>query len=154
MNQQTLLIICIFGGLLFIFSFILFLLIRKMLQMMTKIDHLNYSIHMLKEESNENSLDITEGVETLQTSVTKALDYVMKTANEEIYPMPQVANMISETIAEQIHLHTVMNQNRNIIPKQDFEKIVIAVCKTYPNVSKEYIAMKSMAMVESLRDGK
>lgn len=154
MNQQTLLIICIFGCLLFVFSFTLFFLIRKMLQMMTKIEHLNYNVHMLKEELKENSLDITEGVETLQTSVTKALDYVMKTSNEEVYPMPQVANMISETIAEQIHLHTVMNQNRNIIPKQDFEKIVIAVCKTYPNVSKEYIAMKAMAMVESLRDGK
>lgn len=150
MNQQTLSICIIIIGLFVIFVNIIIFI--KMMKLMTKFQQMSYNLFMLKEDVNENHLDITESIETLQTSVADTLKDIRRQAEEEIYPMPQLSEMITATIAEQIHLHTRLNANRNIVPKEDFKNIIIAVCKTYPNVSEEFIVQKTISIIESMNN--
>ena len=148
MNLFTLLCIAIA-----VFAFLSILLITFIwrLNVLTiKISQMNYNIHLMKNEVDENTLSITDCAETLQTSVTKSLEYIEEKSKEQIMPLPQLSKMITETIAEHVNLHIKMNQDRNIVPKTEFDEIVIAVCMTYPNVDRKYIIMKVAAVIESM----
>lgn len=148
MNQQTLSICIIIVSSLAILINIFILI--KMKRLMTKFQQLSYNLFMLKDDMNENHLDVTESLETLQTSVTNSLEYMEEKSKERIMPLPQLSNMITETIAEHVNLHIKLNQDRNIVPKSEFDEIVIAVCMTYPNVDRKYIIMKVTAVIESM----
>lgn len=153
MNQQTL-EICI---LILIFissvsSILVFALMSKVNKLEEKILQLNYSVHTLGNDTEEDSLDIKEKLETLQTSVTDTLEEITARSKEKIYPLPQLSDMITQTIAEQIHLHTTLNNNRRHVPKEEFNKIIEDVCKTYPNVAEEFIAKKTISIIESMNE--
>lgn len=121
-----------------------------MKKLMTKFQQLSYNLFMLKDDMNENHLNVTESLETLQSSVTNALEDMHRQSKEKIYPLPQLSNMITETIAEQIQIHSKLNSNRRIVPKEDFEKIIRTVCMTYPNVSEKFITEKTISVIESM----
>lgn len=149
MNQQTLSIcLIIVSSLAILINIFIFI---KMKKLMTKFQQLSYSLFMLKDDMNENHLNVTESLETLQSSVTNTLEDMRRQSQEKIYPMPQLSNMITETIAEQIQIHSKLNSNRRVVPKEDFEKIITSVCLTYPNVSKEYIVEKTISIIESMK---
>ena len=149
MNQQTL-SICLFiiSSLAILIN--IFILI-KMKKLMTKFQQISYSLFMLKDDMNENHLNVTESLETLQSSVANTLEDIHRQSNQKIYPLPQLSNMITETIAEQIQIHSKLNSNRRVVPKEDFEKIITATCLTYPNVSKDYIVEKTISIIESMK---
>lgn len=149
MNQQTLSICLIIISLLAILIDIFILI--KIKKLMTKFQQLSYNLFMLKDDMNENHLNVTESLETLQSSVANTLEDIHRQSKEKIYPLPQLSNMITETIAEQIQIHSKLNSNRRIVPKEDFEKIITAVCLTYPNVVKEYIVEKTISIIESMK---
>ena len=149
MNQQTLSICLIIISLLAILIDIFILI--KIKKLMTKFQQLSYNLFMLKDDMNENHLNVTESLETLQSSVANTLEDIHKQSKEKIYPLPQLSNMITETIAEQIQIHSKLNSNRRIVPKEDFEEIITAVCLTYPNVVKEYIVEKTISIIESMK---
>lgn len=148
MNLFTLL--CIAIAVFVFFSILLSLFIWRLNVLTIKISQMSYNIHLMKNEVGENTLSITDCAETLQTSVTKSLEYIQEKSKEQIMPLPQLSKMITETIAEHVNLHIKMNQDRNIVPKSEFDEIVIAVCMTYPNVDRKYIIMKVAAVIESM----
>ena len=148
MNLFTLL--CIAIAVFAFFSILLSLFIWRLNVLTIKISQMNYNIHLMKNEVDENTLSITDCAETLQTSVTKSLEYMEEKSKEKIMPLPQLSKMITETIAEHVNLHIKINQDRNIVPKSEFDEIVIAVCMTYPNVDRKYIIMKVAAVIESM----
>lgn len=148
MNLFTLL--CIAIAVFVFFSILLSLFIWRLNVLTIKISQMNYNIHLMKNEVDENTLSITDCAETLQTSVTKSLEYMEEKSKEKIMPLPQLSKMITETIAEHVNLHIKINQDRNIVPKSEFDEIVIAVCMTYPNVDRKYIVMKVAAVIESM----
>lgn len=148
MNLFTLL--CIAIAVFAFFSILLSLFIWRLNVLTIKISQMSYNIHLMKNEVDENTLSITDCAETLQTSVTKSLEYIEEKSKEQIMPLPQLSKMITETIAEHVNLHIKMNQDRNIVPKTEFDEIVIAVCMTYPNVDRKYIIMKVAAVIESM----
>lgn len=148
MNLFTLL--CIAIAVFAFFSILLSLFIWRLKVLTTKISQMSYNIHLMKREIGENTLSITDCAETLQTSVAKSLEYIREKSKEQIMPLPQLSKMITETIAEHINLHIKLNQDRNIVPKSEFDEIVIAVCMTYPNVDHKYIVMKVAAIIESM----
>jgi hydroxylamine reductase (hybrid-cluster protein) len=148
MNLFTLL--CIAIAVFAFFSILLILFIWRLKVLAIKISQMSYNIHLMKNEVDENTLSITDCAETLQTSVTKSLEYIEEKSKEQIMPLPQLSKMITETIAEHVNLHIKMNQDRNIVPKSEFDEIVIAVCMTYPNVDRKYIIMKVAAVIESM----
>lgn len=149
MNQQTLSICIIIASSLAILINIFILI--KIKKLMTKFQQLSYNLFRLKDDMNENHLNVTESLETLQSSVANTLEDMHRRSQEKIYPMPQLSNMITETIAEQIQIHSKLNSNRRVVPKEDFEKIITATCLTYPNVSKEYIVEKTISIIESMK---
>lgn len=148
MNLFTLL--CIAIAVFAFFSILLITFIWRLKVLTIKISQMSYNIHLMKNEVDENTLSITDCAETLQTSVTKSLEYIEEKSKEQIMPLPQLSKMITETIAEHVNLHIKMNQDRNIVPKTEFDEIVIAVCMTYPNVDRKYIIMKVAAVIESM----
>lgn len=148
MNLFTLL--CIAIAVFVFFSILLITFIWRLKVLTTKISQMSYNIHLMKNEVDENTLSITDCAETLQTSVAKSLEYIQEKSKEQIMPLPQLSKMITETIAEHVNLHVKLNQDRNIVPKSEFDEIVIAVCMTYPNVDREYIIMKVAAVIESM----
>lgn len=148
MNLFTLL--CIAIAVFAFFSILLSLFIWRLKVLTIKISQMSYNIHLMKNEVDENTLSITDCAETLQTSVTKSLEYIEEKSKEQIMPLPQLSKMITETIAEHVNLHIKMNQDRNIVPKSEFDEIVISVCMTYPNVDRKYIIMKVAAVIESM----
>jgi hydroxylamine reductase (hybrid-cluster protein) len=148
MNLFTLL--CIAIAVFAFFSILLITFIWRLNVLTIKISQMSYNIHLMKNEVDENTLSITDCAETLQTSVTKSLEYIEEKSKEQIMPLPQLSKMITETIAEHVNLHIKMNQDRNIVPKTEFDEIVIAVCMTYPNVDRKYIIMKVAAVIESM----
>lgn len=148
MNLFTLL--CIAIAVFAFFSILLITFIWRLNVLTIKISQMSYNIHLMKNEVDENTLSITDCAETLQTSVTKSLEYIQEKSKEQIMPLPQLSKMITETIAEHINLHVKINQDRNIVPKSEFDEIVIAVCMTYPNVDRKYIIMKVAAVIESM----
>lgn len=148
MNLFTLL--CIAIAVFAFFSILLITFIWRLNVLTIKISQMNYNIHLMKNEVDENTLSITDCAETLQTSVTKSLEYIEEKSKEQIMPLPQLSKMITETIAEHVNLHIKINQDRNIVPKSEFDEIVIAVCMTYPNVDRKYIIMKVAAVIESM----
>jgi hypothetical protein len=149
MNQQTLSICIIITSSLAILINIFILI--KMKKLMTKFQQLSYNLFRLKDDMNENHLNVTESLETLQSSVANTLEDMRRQSQEKIYPMPQLSNMITETIAEQIQIHSKLNSNRRVVPKEEFEKLITAVCMTYPNVSEEYITEKAVSIIESMK---
>lgn len=149
MNQQTLSICLIIISSLTILINIFILI--KMKKLMTKFQQLSYNLFRLKDDMNENHLNVTESLETLQSSVANTLEDIHRQSKEKIYPMPQLSNMITETIAEQIQIHSKLNNNRRVVPKEEFEKLITAVCMTYPNVSEEYITEKAVSIIESMK---
>ena len=149
MNQQTLSIcLIIISSLTILINIFILIKIRKL---MTKFQQLSYNLFRLKDDMNENHLNVTESLETLQSSVANTLEDMRRQSQEKIYPMPQLSNMITETIGEQIQIHSKLNSNRRVVPKEDFEKIITATCLTYPNVSKEYIVEKTISIIESMK---
>lgn len=148
MNLFTLL--CIAIAVFVFFSILLITFIWRLKVLTIKISQMSYNIHLMKNEVDENTLSITDCAETLQTSVAKSLEYIQEKSKEQIMPLPQLSKMITETIAEHVNLHVKLNQDRNIVPKSEFDEIVIAVCMTYPNVDREYIIMKVAAVIESM----
>lgn len=149
MNQQTLSICLIIASSLAILINIFILI--KMKKLMTRFQQLSYNLFRLKDDMNENHLNVTESLETLQSSVANTLEDMRRQSKEKIYPMPQLSNMITETIAEQIQIHSKLNNNRRVVPKEEFEKLITAVCMTYPNVSEEYITEKAVSIIESMK---
>ena len=125
MNLFTLL--CIAIAVFAFFSILLITFIWRLKVLTIKISQMSYNIHLMKNEVDENTLSITDCAETLQTSVTKSLEYIEEKSKEQIMPLPQLSKMITETIAEHVNLHIKMNQDRNIVPKTEFDEIVIAV---------------------------
>lgn len=149
MNQQTLSICLIIASSLAILINIFILI--KIKKLMTRFQQLSYNLFRLKDDMNENHLNVTESLETLQSSVANTLEDMRRQSKEKIYPMPQLSNMITETIAEQIQIHSKLNNNRRVVPKEEFEKLITAVCMTYPNVSEEYITEKAVSIIESMK---
>ena len=149
MNLFTLL--CIAIAVFVFFSILLIIFIWRLKVLTTKISQMSYNIHLMKNEVDENTLSIADCAETLQTSVANTLEDIHRQSKQKIYPLPQLSDMITETIAEQIQIHSKLNSNRRIVPKEDFEKIITAVCLTYPNVVKEYIVEKTISIIESMK---
>lgn len=153
MNQQTLsicILILIFISTVSLIS--VFALMSKINKLEVKILQLTHRIHILGDDTEEDSLDIKEKLETLQTSVTNTLEEMTVRSKAKIYPLPQLSEMITQTIAEQIHLHTRLNNNRRIVPKEEFNKIIEDVCKTYPGVAEEFIVKKTISIIESMNE--
>ena len=93
---------------------------------------------------------IADTVESLSSSNKKVLQNFGKPLPGKIYPQPQLAHAMTETIKEQISIELAKSKKLRI-PKADYlSKVARNVCRTYPEIDINYIASKCVAVFESM----
>lgn len=116
----------------------LFILLRKQSNQTDSTDDIKRALYT-----------IHENIGSLSTSTNKVINELNTVRDTSIMPTPQLANMIRETINEQITIETLLSHNMKLPNKNSTEYIIENTVKTYPNVNKEYIVKLSMAMIEN-----
>ena len=134
-------------------------IIGFMFPMKRRIDELSRVLFtVLKKENNEddtlfdikNALyTIHDSIESLSTSTSKVINELNTVRDDSIMPTPQLANMIRETINEQITIETLLSNKMKLPNKKSTSYIIENTARTYPHVDKEYIVKLSMAMIEN-----
>lgn len=127
--------------------------------MKNKIDELSRILFVVLKKENkqdDSSYDIkkalytiNDNIESLSTSTSKVINEINIRNDESIMPTPQLANMIKETINEQITIETLLSNKMKLPNKKSTSYIIENTARTYPHVDKEYIVKLSMAMIEN-----
>lgn len=133
----------------------LFVLYRKYKRQSAETDRLLY--FNLKHSSDVSSqMDyLIESIEHAQSDVNQLSEQLhikiqkdQEEANRRIWPKPDLAKQITDTIEEQLAIQFVLNRNQKS-PRSDALNIITEnTIKTYPNVSIDYITHKCIAVVE------
>lgn len=114
---------------------------------------------MMKKQSNadENISKISTDIDSiddtitsLSTSIRDIIREARSVANEDMMPTPQLAEMISATIKEQILIEFNLSKNMRIPRADSTKKIIENTVRTYQYVDKEYITKKCLSMIESM----
>ena len=136
----------------------------QLLMTLIKCDNIQKHIKDILDNSEEKDASIINAlsyiantVESLSSSNETVLrkmanlqQNVQNNQQKKVYPRPQLASEITQTIKEQITIE-LSNSKKLKAPSSNYlSKIVKNVSKTYPDVDIEYIASKTIAMVESM----
>ena len=97
--------------------------------------------------NNNTELELS----TLATSIDSIFKEYKQSMNTKIYPTPQLADMITTTIKEQVAVETILTKNLRIIDKNTVNIIIENTIKTYPHVDESYIIKKTLSIIESLK---
>ena len=134
-----------------IISLIIVLIHRKRLR--NTIDDQSNIIYVLLKRIQEVQNDLTEmqrNIESLSTSIELMNSHVKRNANETLYPDPKLAEMITSTIKEQLTIELTLSKNMTLANRESVTRITKNVARTYPQVDKEYIVKKCLAVIESV----
>ena len=132
-----------------------------MFMTLLKYDDIQRKIKYIYDSSDENIDTIMDGLSTIydtveslsssnETILRKITSPNQYNPSGKIYPRPQIANEITATIKEQIGIE--LEKSRQLkAPRADYlHTIVENVSKTYPDISIDYIANKTIAIIESM----
>jgi len=89
-----------------------------------------------------------EVLTSLTTSVGQTLKQYAAEMNRQIMPTPQLAEMMNQTIQEQIAIEVSLSKHKLAPDSGYVEKIIANVKATYPHIKEEYIVKKCMAAIE------
>lgn len=125
--------------------------------LLVKYERMESLLNDMKESSTSipvelcDAIDyIADTVESLSSSNKKVLQNFGKPLPGKIYPQPQLAHAITDTIREQISIELAKSKKLRI-PKADYlSKVARNVCRTYPEIDINYIANKCIAVFESM----
>ena len=139
---------------LFAFLISFYLKLRKELH----VHHANTYILSSQMRSDHDKLyvmsrdvkSVNDDLKSLSSSISSYIQASEKKNQEYIYPTPQLADMISVTIKEQIAVQSILIKDQRAPHADNLQKIVNIVCKTYPHVDPNYIASKVIFYVESM----
>lgn len=102
-------------------------------------------------QGDQNKLkEIQENIESLSTSIELMNSRSAKNANASILPDPKLAEMITSTIKEQLTIEFTLSKNMTLANRESVTRITQNVSRTYPQVDKEYIVKKCLAVIESV----
>lgn len=143
---------------LLLFIILMFIKINKMTSTMNEMTNMMYLI-LKKQKSIDDVLnDVaisnnnTESeLSTLSTSIDSMFKEYKQSMNTKIYPTPQLADMITTTIKEQVAVETILTKNLRIIDKNTVNIIIENTTKTYPHVDESYIIKKTLSIIEGLK---
>jgi hypothetical protein len=134
-----------------------FMSLLKCERILKTVENVNESYDNLSSETMNALEYIANTIESLSSSnetVLRKMANLQQNAQnnqqKKVYPRPQLASEITQTIKEQITIE-LSNSKKLKAPSSNYlSKIVQNVSKTYPDVDIEYIASKTIAMVESM----
>ena len=143
---------------LLLFIILMFIKISKMTSTMNEMTNMMYYIlkkqksidYVLNEVSVSNNNTESE-LSTLSTSIDSMFKEYKQSMNTKIYPTPQLVDMITTTIKEQVAVETILTKNLRIIDKNTVNIIIENTVKTYPHVDESYIIKKTLSIIESLK---
>ena len=106
------------------------------------------NVTTLKNEINASLDSMQSEIDQLDDSIRIKIQLDKDEMNRQIYPTPELAKRITDTIEEQLAIQFVLNKNK-IAPSSDALNIITEhTIKTYPHVSKDYLIPKVIAGVE------
>jgi hypothetical protein len=132
----------------------LFMTLIKCENILKTVNVIDSTDDNLKEDTMNALSYIADTVESLSSSNEMVLRKIGSSnqyhPSGKIYPRPQIANEITATIKEQIGIE--LEKSRRLkAPRADYlHTIVENVSKTYPDISIDYIANKTIAIIESM----
>lgn len=143
---------------LLLFIILMFIKINKMTSTMNEMANMMYLIlkkqksidDVLNEVAISNNNTESE-LSTLSTSIDSMFKEYKQSMNTKIYPTPQLADMITTTIKEQVAVETILTKNLRIIDKNTVNIIIENTTKTYPHVDESYIIKKTLSIIEGLK---
>ena len=126
-----------------------------------KCEEILKTVRTMSESSDElsedtyNALDyIANTVESLSSSnkmvLRKMIELHENQIPEKIYPRPQLAREIDQTIKDQIDNEFMLSNKLKTPPSNYINLITTNVLKTYPNVDVEYITKRCISIIESI----
>ena len=132
----------------------LFMTLLKCEKILKTIEDVNTSDDKLASDTMNALEYIANTIESLSSSnetvLRKMATLQQNQQHQKIYPRPQLANEITQTIKEQITIE-LSNSKKLKAPSSNYlSRIVQNVSKTYPEVDIEYIASKTIAYMESM----
>lgn len=135
----------------------LFMTLLKCEKILMTVENVNTSDDKLASDTMNALEYIANTIESLSSSNETVLRKMatlqqnqQNQQHQKIYPRPQLANEITQTIKEQITIE-LSNSKKLKAPSSNYlSRIVQNVSKTYPEVDIEYIASKTIAYMESM----
>jgi hypothetical protein len=70
---------------------------------------------------------------------------------DRIWPTPQLAEMVSTTIKEQLFTELTLSRKLRIPNQSSIENVIRITSDTYPHVSVDYITRRTFAEVENMQ---
>lgn len=137
---------------------ITFLIVIPMKKRMIELSNIMYHIIHKSDEIIDNSyklrdvyVNMSSSVKELSTNTTRALSDLKKQSSDgqKVYPWPQLAEMIKQTIDEQIAIEKALSSDMRVPNPNSTKYIIDNTKRTYPHVDEEYIAKLALAMLEA-----
>lgn len=158
MEKLFLTITVIIFVILLLFIILMFVKMSKMASTMNEMTNMMYYIlkkqksidYVLNEVSVSNNNTELE-LSTLSTSIDSIFKEYKQSMNTKVYPTPQLADMITTTIKEQVAVETILTKNLRIVDKNTVNIIIENTIKTYPHIDESYIIKKTLSIIESLK---
>lgn len=85
----------------------------------------------------------------LSKSTNDALHQLSYASNKEVFPTPNVAKMMRETILDSIRIEMLLSNGMKIPNKQSTDHIIDVAIQTYPHIDKEYTIKMCLAMIQN-----
>jgi hypothetical protein len=100
----------------------------------------------------EELLQLQQSFESLSTSTTTVLEEMKQIQEaDRIWPTPQLAEMVSTTIKEQLFTELTLSRKLRIPNQSSIENVIRITSDTYPHVSVDYITRRTFAEVENMQ---
>lgn len=158
-NAETMFILqCVSIALTLIISIILFIVLRTMKRMKKQLTDMQHMMYFNMKDTHQTKYmvdNMYDQIEMMDTHIQSLTDHIeerqrieTEKANKKVYPTPDVAKSISETIRDQISIEISLSQHLSAPPNDYVDTIIENVIKTYPNIDIQYISKKCFAMLE------
>lgn len=149
----TLSVILLFVSTAFIILLQNMIRIKKQLDDTNRLLYFNLKSHERLQSSlqeQQDSIDIiNQNMKTISHDLEIKIKQDAEKASRKIYPRPELANMITNTIQEQIQIEMSLSKNLKAPPRDYVEVITESVIRTYPEVDPSYLTKKCIALLDN-----
>jgi len=111
----------------------------------------NSTYNDILHDTSKNIQDVFEDISALQKGFESYIIKEEENSKRKIMPTPELSEMISKTIKEQITFELAMLDNVKIVNRDIINKITYNTSRTYPYVDIEYISKKCLTIINSLQ---
>ena len=141
-------------------TFIINHVFNRMRTQMDYMSHLIYKMTSMIEDLEIHTMDIDHDFKTTYRHINDLTNNIASYLKNEhtrresdfIMPKPDLAQIIEDTIKEQILIEANLSKNSRIPNGDLVYRIIQNVEKTYPDVDKEYLSKKTLVKIEEFNE--